>query len=403
MSKQFIRIDEPLGRRSPVRADAPAFALWQLGFRPFYLLASVQATLSIALWALQVSGSLPWAYLRGPDWHAHEMLFGFALPVIVGFLFTAGQNWCGQRTPHGGWLAALATLWLAARALVLTPFGAAAAVANVAFPLAAAVGLAVPFIRARHGRNAFFVVVLLGFAVAALAFHAVQLGIVAWPHGSSLPTGLDLVLFAMAVMGGRVIPMFTNNGVPGAGATRKPWIERAALGSVLLLLVLDASGIDGAPLALACAAAMVAHAMRLAGWHPWRTLRAPLVWVLHAGYAWIPLHLALRTAAELGAVGPSIAWHALTAGAIGTLTLGMMTRTALGHTGRPLHAGRAEVVCYGLVVAAGLSRVLGPLLVPAHTVAAIVLSAGGWSAAFGLYAAVYAPRLVRARVDGRPG
>ncbi|HUP09044.1 MAG TPA: NnrS family protein [Caldimonas sp.] len=403
MNRPFVPIEEPVRRDPAAASGVPGFALWQLGFRPFYLLASVQAAFSIALWALQFTGMLASASLRGPAWHAHEMLFGFALAVIVGFLFTAGQTWCGQRTPHGGWLAALAALWLAARVLVLTPFGAAAAAANVAFPLAAAVGLAVPFIRARHRRNAFFVILLVGLAGTALVFHLVQLGIVAWTHASILPVGLDLVLFAMAVMGGRVIPMFTNNGVPGAGAIRTPWLERAALGSVLLVLALDALGIDGAPLALACAAAAILHALRLAGWRPWRTLRVPLVWVLHAGYAWIPVHFALRAGAELGADAPSIAWHALTAGAIGTLTLGMMTRTALGHTGRPLRAGRAEISSYVLVSAAALLRVLGPLVAPAHTIHAIAASAVCWSTAFAVYAAAYAPRLVRARVDGRPG
>ena len=117
--------------------SAPRFAFWELGFRPFYLLASVFAALSIPLWALQFSGVLGHAYLAGPIWHAHEMLFGFALAVIVGFLFTAGRNWTDQATPRGLALAALAALWLAARVLVLTPFGWAAAAANVAFPLAA--------------------------------------------------------------------------------------------------------------------------------------------------------------------------------------------------------------------------------------------------------------------------
>jgi len=403
MATEFVAIAEPMRPRPPGSSGAPSFALWQLGFRPFYLLGSVQAALSVAVWALQFAGALPIAYLGGPAWHAHEMLFGFALAVIVGFLFTAGQNWCGRPTPHGAWLAALAGLWLAARVLVLTPFPIAAALANVAFPLAAAAGLAIPFIRARHRRNAFFVVLLLGLAAAALIFHLAQLGVIAWPNAAGLAIGLDLVLFAMAVMGGRVIPMFTNNGVPAAGAVRRPWVERAALACVLLVLGLDAFAIDGMPLAAACALAALLHAVRLAGWRPWRTRRAPLVWVLHVGYAWIPLHLLLRAGVELGAIAPSIAWHALTAGAIGTLTLGMMTRTALGHTGRPLRAGRAEIVCYVLVVAAGVLRVFGPLLVPAHTVTAIVFSAACWSVAFGLYAVVYAPRLVRARVDGRPG
>src|SRR5256714_6317103 len=137
----------------PPVPQARRFAWWELGFRPFYLLASLFAALSIPLWALQFSGLLDRAYLAGPVWHAHEMLFGFALAVIVGFLFTAGRNWANQPTPKGPLLAALAALWVAARLLVLTPFGWAAALANVAFPLAAAVCLAIPFYKARKPRH----------------------------------------------------------------------------------------------------------------------------------------------------------------------------------------------------------------------------------------------------------
>src|SRR3982751_1595899 len=144
-------IDKP-GALSP-----PRFALWELGFRPFYLLASMFAALSIPLWALQFSGILGHAYLAGPVWHAHEMLFGFTLAVIVGFLFTAGRNWTNQPTPTGPTLAALAALWVAGRVLVLTPWAFAAAAANVAFPLAAAVALAIPFVKAGNRRNYFFV------------------------------------------------------------------------------------------------------------------------------------------------------------------------------------------------------------------------------------------------------
>jgi uncharacterized protein involved in response to NO len=383
--------------RRPPGPPSAQFALWALGFRPFYLLAALQAALSIPLWAAQASGLLPWAYLQGPMWHAHEMLFGFALPVIVGFLYTAGRNWCGRPTPHGPALAALAALSLAGRVLVLTPFASAAAAANVAFPLAAALGLGVPFWQARHARNAFFVVLLAAFGGVALAFHLVR------PATAALPVGLDLVLFAMTVMAGRVIPMFTNNGVPGAGATRSAWIERAAAGSVLALLAIDALGVSGPATAGVCAFAAIAHALRAWRWRPWRTRRTPLVWVLHAGHGWIVVHLALRAAAAAGWITPSTAIHALTAGAIGTLTLGMMTRTALGHTGRALHAGRAEVAMYLLVSAAAVLRVLGPLAMPAHAIAAVLASAIAWSAAFATYALVYAPRLVRARVDGRPG
>ncbi|MCW5657698.1 MAG: NnrS family protein [Burkholderiaceae bacterium] len=389
-------IEEPM-------AHPRRFALWELGFRPFYLAGSTFAALSILLWLLQLTGTLDTAYLAGPVWHAHEMLFGFALAIIVGFLFTAGRNWTNQPTPTGAALAALLLLWLAARVLVLTPYGWLAAAANVVFPLAAALGLARPFIRARNRRNYFFIGLLVLLASASGFVHLAQLGVVAAPAWAGLQLGLDVVLFIVAVMGGRVIPMFTNNGVPGAGAVRHAALEKAALGSLLVLLAADVAGIGGGGLVALAAVAGIAHAVRWALWRPWRTTGAPLVWVLHLAYGWIPIHLGLRAAAGLGLVAASAATHALTVGAIGAMIIGMMTRTARGHTARPLRADRFDVACYVLVLLAGAARVLVPLLWPAASFAALQASALLWSAGFGLFAVRYWPVLTRARIDGRPG
>ncbi|WP_029526992.1 NnrS family protein [Polaromonas glacialis] len=383
-------------------ASPPGFALWQLGFRPFYLLASVFAALSIGLWALQFAGWLGQPYLAGPMWHAHEMLFGFTLAVVVGFLFTAGRNWSGRPTPTGGALMALAALWVAGRVLVLTPYGWAAAVVNVAFPLAAAIGLAIPFIAARNQRNYFFIGLLVLMAAAVLGIHLAQLGVTQLPGWIGIQVALDVVLFIMAVMGGRVIPMFTNS-IAGASATKRPWLEKAALASTLALLLADVLPLHGAPLALLASVCASAHLARWALWQPWKTARTPLVWVLHVAYFWIPVHLALRGLGEMGLVSPSIAIHALTVGAIGGLIIGMMTRTALGHTGRLLKASRADVACYLLVLAAALIRVAVPLVAPAQIVNAVLWSAALWSAGFALYAVTYWPVLTRARVDGKPG
>ncbi|URI07918.1 NnrS family protein [Aquincola tertiaricarbonis] len=387
----------------PPAPPASRFALWELGFRPFYLLASAFAALSIPLWALQFSGLLGHSYLAGPVWHAHEMLFGFALAVIVGFLFTAGRNWTSRPTPTGPLLAALAGLWLAGRALVLTPFGWAAAAVNVAFPLAAAVALAIPFFKARNRRNYFFVGLLVLMSVAAGFVHLAQLGLSRLPAWAGLQIGLDLVLFIISVMGGRVIPMFTNNGVPGAAATRHPFVEKAALGSVLVLAAADVVGIRGLPLALLAAAACMAHAARWSLWQPWKTGRVPLVWVLHLAYLWVPVHLVLRALAELGVVAPSAATHALNVGAVGGLIIGMMTRTARGHTARPLKADQFDTACYLLVLLSGVARVVVPLVAPGHTIVAVQCSAALWSAGFGLYAVRYWPVLTRSRLDGKPG
>jgi uncharacterized protein involved in response to NO len=396
---RFVTVEEP-----PPSAPAPAgFALWQLGFRPFYLLASGFAALSIGLWALQFAGWPGRPYLQGPMWHAHEMLFGFTLAVIVGFLFTAGRNWSGRPTPTGAPLAALAALWVAGRILVLTPWGWAAAIVNAAFPLAAAIALAIPFLAARSRRNYFFVGLLGLLSAAVLAVHLSQLGVLDLPGWVGIRVALDVVLFIMAVMAGRVVPLFTNGGVPGAGATRRASVEKLALGAVLALGVADALQSPGAVLGTVAAVACAAHLVRFALWRPWKTLRVPIVWVLHAAYAWIPVHLLLRVLAEAGWVASTAATHALTAGAAGGLIIGMMTRTARGHTARPLKADRADVACYALVLAGAVVRVALPLAAPALTLPAVLVSAALWSAGFGLYAVSYWPVLTRPRLDGRPG
>jgi uncharacterized protein involved in response to NO len=395
---QMMNIEEP-----PRAKAGQGFALWALGFRPFYLLASAFAALSIGLWALQFAGWLGRPYLQGPLWHAHEMLFGFALAVIVGFLFTAGRNWSNQPTPTGLPLAALAALWVAGRVLVLTPFGWAAALVNAAFPLAAAIALAIPFIASGNRRNYFFVGLLVLMSAAELAVHLEHLGVVQVPGWVGIQVALDVVLFIISVMGGRVIPMFTNNGVPGAKAARNPLVEKFALGSVLVLLAADVLQVQGALLALLAGACAAAQLARWLLWQPWKTLRTPLVWVLHAAYLWIPVHLVLRAMATGGLVSPSAATHAMTVGAVGGMIIGMMTRTARGHTGRPLTADGYEVACYAMVLLAALVRVFGPMVAPVYTVDSVVVSAALWSAAFGLYFVRYWPILTRARIDGRPG
>jgi len=397
MSTSF-RINEP-----PPRTAPRGFALWQLGFRPFYLLASGFAAVSIGLWALQFTGHLSAPYLPGALWHAHEMLFGFALAVIVGFLLTAGRNWSGRPTLSGGKLAALAVLWLAARVLVLTPYGWLAALANTAFPLAAAVALGIPFYKAKNRRNYFFVWLLVLMAAATLCVHLNQLGVISLPAWGGIQIGLDVVLFILCVMGGRVIPMFTINGVPGARSLRHPRLEPVALGSVLALLAADALHAPLWLVGIVAAFAAVAQLARWILWQPWATLRTPIVWVLHLAYAWIPVHLALRALNAFGWIAPSAAIHALTVGAVGGLIIGMVTRTARGHTARPLRADRWDVACYVLVALAAFVRVVPPLVVPSHMMEAVLCSAGLWSAGFALYFVRYWNVLTRPRLDGQPG
>ncbi len=394
-----LRLHDPAPRGSAPRA----FALWRLGFRPFYLLGAIFASLSIALWGAQAGGVLPTPYLRGPLWHAHEMVFGFALAVMTGFLFTAVRNWTSRPTPTGAALAALVVLWVAGRVLVLTPFDVAAACVNVAFPLAVAVGIGKALVGSGNRHNLFFAGLLVIMAAAAAATHLAQLRVAALPDWLGIRVALDVILLVMTVLGGRVIPMFTSNGVPGARVRRNALVERTVPASAVALLLGDLLGAPSALLAVVLAIGAVAQAVRVVLWRPWQTWRVPIVWILHVGYGWIPLHLALRFLGELGLVSAPIATHALTVGAIGGLTLGMMTRTARGHTGRPLRVDGWEIAAYVSVTAAAVTRVLVPLALPGAYGTSVTASAALWSAAYAIYAVRYWPVLTRPRIDGKPG
>jgi uncharacterized protein involved in response to NO len=399
-------MNEPLldrRERAAAPSGAPGFALWNLGFRPFYLLASLFSAVSVLLWVAQYSGWLPSAYLQGALWHGHEMLFGYTLAVIAGFLLTAVRAWTGQPTPTGVPLMALAALWVLGRVLVLTPFAIAAAVANAAFPVALAVAIGIPLARSRNVRNYFFVGLLVLMGGLILSLHLALQGAFELPPRLGLLLAMDVVLFIMAVMGGRVIPMFTNNGVPGTRATRNPLVEKLALGAVLLLFIADLLQWYPAVIAGIALVGAIAHGVRLLLWRSWRTLATPLVWILHAAYAWIVVHLVLRGLSGLGLPAESFAVHALTVGAIGGLTLGMMTRTARGHTGRPLVSDGHEFAMFLLMQVAAVVRVFGGMVSPESYLASVQLSGLLWSAAFGLYAVRYWPVLTRPRLDGKPG
>jgi len=381
-----LHISDPAKR---VLTPFPGFALFALGFRPLYLLAGAYAALGVPLWALQYAGWLPGA---NPSWHAHEMLFGYAFAVIAGFLLTAVRVWTSRPTVSGAPLATIALLWLAARIAAPASLEVAAAL-DVAFAIAVAIGIGRPIVATRN-RNWFFPVLVLALGAASVVFTL-------FPR-AALAIGLDLVLFIIAVMAGRVIPPFTNNAVPGAGARRNARLETAALASVLALLALDVVGFVRAAAVVALAAALL-HAWRLWLWAPLATRGRPILWILHLSYAWVVVHLALRGLAGLDLAPSVLATHALTVGAIGGLTIGMMTRTARGHTARPLKVGPWEVAAYGLVQLAAAARVLLPVVIPDAYVAFVVLSGLLWSIAFAIFTVVYIPILVRPRLDGLPG
>ena len=396
-------MNAPLAPPGPTPASArgrvPVLAL---GFRLFYLLAGIFATLSIGIWAMQLSGSRLVAFLHNSHWHAHEMLFGYAFAVITGFLFTAARNWTQRQTPTGVTLALLASLWLVGRILALTAWRDLAVVTDSLFAIGVAIGIGWPIMAAGNYRNLFFVILVVALGGANLAFYSALRGMTPFSPAQALTVGLDIVLLTITIVAGRVVPMFTNNAVAGAGARRLPGVEIVALGTVVALVASDISGNTWAG-ALVAGIGAVAHAVRLALWSPLRSIRTPLLWVLHASYAWVVVHLALRAAAGVDWMAPGLATHALTIGAIGGMTLGMMTRTALGHTGRRLRAGRGEMASYALIQLAAVMRVLVPAVWPALYLGASVFSGVLWSAGFAIFTVVYWPILTRPRIDGRPG
>jgi uncharacterized protein involved in response to NO len=331
------------------------------------------------------------------------MIFGYALAVIAGFLFTAVRAWTNRATPTGATLGAIAVLWLAGRLLVLTPYAIPAMWVDAAFPLAVAIAIALPLRASGNRRNYFFVALLAAMSAANLAFHFAVYGMAEIAAQRGLQIGLDLILFIMAVIGGRVIPMFTNNAIPGAQARRRPLLEKLALISLIALVAGDLVALSGPSMAAVAVFAAVAHGLRLVMWRSWRTSGRPIVWILHVGYAWIVVHLLLRALAAVDIVAAQLAIHALTIGAIGGLTLGMMTRTARGHTGYPLQADRVDVVCYMLVQFSAIARVFVPLVVPQIYLVSIVASGVLWSLAFGVFTVRYWPILSRPRLDGGAG
>lgn len=397
----LIRLDEPV-----VLPKTPpkGFALFALGFRPFYLLAAGLAAVSVPLWVAMFGGHLPQpAQMPGLWWHAHEMVFGFGVAVIVGFLFTAGQNWTGLATPTGAALAVIALIWLAGRLAMLLAPPLVAASADILFLPVAAFALGHVLWRAKSQRNYFTVVLLLALAAANALFHARAIG---WLPDSPLAAihgAIALIVMLMTLIAGRIVPSFTANALRGVAQYRNDQLEVCAIGFTGCALALFVG--NAAP-ALSASAAIVAAALQAArtwGWNPWATRATPLLWVLHAGHAWIIVGLVLLALASLGLAAPTLAWHAFAVGAMGSLILGMITRTALGHTGRLLQATRIETLAYLLVFAAALIRVFGGMLLPSMPHIVLGLSALCWSSAFALYLWKYAPMLVRARIDGRKG
>lgn len=393
----LIPLEEPTTKRIP----PDTFSLWALAFRPFYLLAAALAVIAIPVWAVAFSGGLQLP-IPGMWWHAHEMIFGFAAAVIIGFLFTAGRNWTGLDTPSGAPLALLAGLWLAGRLAMAFGSGAWVAVIDIAFLPVAAVLLLRVLVKAKSKRN-YFVGVLPGLlALANLVFHLAVLQVIDADPLMAMHLALGLIVVLETIIGGRVIPMFTFNGIRGIKQWRDKRVDWAAAiaTGVALLLWATGAGAWAAPVSIIAA---LLQAVRVGGWNPWATRKVSLLWILHLSYMWIPIGLALIGLAQLGVLPRTAGIHALAIGATGGLIIGMITRTALGHTGRMLVAGPIETAAYVLVQLAVLIRVLTVVAIPAAAVGGIHAAATVWSLGFLLYLWRYTPFLLRARVDGKEG
>ena len=389
-------------------ARGQAVPFLAMGFRPFYLLAGAFAAVGLPIWHFAPGALLPGEpYLAGSAWHAHEMVFGFAAAVLTGFLLTAARAWTGLATPSGWRLALLALLWVAGRLLVATGPAFPAIVVDCLFLPCVSLAVALPVLKARNWRNLPVAAVPALLGVANLLFHLDHAGLIALAraNGGAL-LALDLFALLVALMAGRVIPAFTANAVPQAKPRRDAFVEALAFGALAVLLLADPLEPwlpGGLWLAGVAAAGALAHVARLWLWDPAATRGEPLLWVLPLSYAWLPTALILRALwlADVD-VPAAAAFHALGAGAMGGLMLGMMTRSALGHTGRPLAARPVEWLAYALVHLGAALRVFGPFAGAEAEPHAFAASSVLWSGAFALFVAAYWPILTRPRIDEAP-
>jgi len=384
-------------------------AFLALGFRPFYLLAAIFAFLTLPWWMATYTGLVGWnGYLQGVPWHSHEMIFGFAAAVMAGFLLTAVRNWTGRPTPTGAGLGLLVALWAVARVAVLSGPGAVAAALDVAFLPLLGVTIALPIWRSRNKRNYKILLVLMLLASANLVYHLSYLNVLpAEFMRVALVSALDVITILMAIVGGRVIPAFTANAVAAANPRQIRSVEVVAMLSLALILAADIAdywySLTARQWAVLLSIAALAHAVRLWLWQPWRTAHNLLLFMLPAAYAWISASLALRAVAQLSIVSTVAATHALAIGAVAGLMLAMMTRSALGHTGRELKAGWAETAAFVLVQLSAITRIAATTAAPAFHREALTASGILWSCAFAVFLIRYWAILTRPRIDGAPG
>jgi uncharacterized protein involved in response to NO len=384
----------------------PSFVPFAHGFRPFFLLALAFGLIAIPVWmAVRAAGFSPLPTLPPQLWHGHEMLYGFIAAAIAGFLLTAVPSWTGARGWAGWPLGMLAALWLTGRlAFGLAQYlpATVVAVAELLFLPALAALIAPSLLRARNRNTPLLLVLALLWLTDAIYLRAMASGNL--PLASTtLRAGIDMVLLLITVIGGRIVPAFTSNALKRRGieapVRSHRLLDGATIAAMVLLAIVDIWSPTRPGTAIVAATAAVLQAVRLGGWQGRRSLGDPIVWVLHAAYLWLPVGLALKAIHLLTGAAWATHWlHALTIGAAATMIVAVITRASLGHTGRPLSVSRPVAIAYGLLLTAAVARVF---LVPYEW--AVEVAAGLWAAAFALVFIVYAPILMRPRVDGRPG
>lgn len=393
-----------------MKGPASRFALFSYGFRPFFLLTALYAVIAMTIWlATLVSGNWPAQGLLPHLWHGHEMLFGFVAAAIAGFLLTAVPSWTGHYGYSGLPLIALVIIWLAGRVAMachacvpLLPI----AIVDLAFFPALAIMLT-PALRRGKLRNLVFLLLLVVLFLANLLFHVAVAREDTALAGRGLLLGVNTVLLIISIIGGRVVPAFTTGAVrrtdPTFVITPLPLLDRAAISSIFLMLLIDLAWPYSTAAGWLAVIAALLHAVRFARWHTWRSKSEAIVWILHAGYAWLIVGLALKGVFLLTAAEFTSAWlHAFTTGAFATMIMAIMSRAALGHTGRPLLPPRLVVLSFLLITLAAIVRVAGPLF-PAVYLHSIMLAGGLWIAAFLLFLVVYTPILIAPRADGKAG
>jgi len=374
-------------------------------FRLFFLSAGVYAAFAVPLWALVATGSGPSPAL--PHWHPHEMLAGFLYPAIAGFLLTAVSNWTGTAPLRGAGLLGLWLLWLLPRLGFVGGFDSLWLRAlDLSFLLLVVLAAARPVIAVRQWRQMSLLATLFAIWLTDLAFHISQDP--QWLH-----IAMQLGALLLLLVGSRITPAFSRNWLRSQGrdiaAVRDfGWLPPALYGSFTTLLLLDALMLLADSTAFATTKALLAGtsaalvALRLAAWSPGAIRSEPLLWILHAGMLWVAVGLLLRALALISLLPDGTWQHALGAGALGAMILGVMSRVALGHTGRPLALPSGMVIAFGFVIAAALLRLLAAGGVVGWE-SGVLLSGATWSVALLIFLWRYTPILLRPRADGRAG